>query len=181
VWTHDAHGPLARLPVRAQAWLGRHYAALAARADAARSRRWWSLFRVDAAADSRPRVVWADIGRSPRALVLPSGDPVVPLNSCYVVHCSDETDAWALGAILNSRLAAAWLNAIAEPARGGYRRYLGWTMGLLPLPRDWQQARALLGEPRDVTDEEHLLAAVLTAYRLTRDEVAPLLAWDQWK
>ena len=83
-------------------------------------------------------------GKVPRAAVLPAGDPTVPLNSCYVLSCDDVCDAYALTALLNGPLAAAWLNAIAEPARGGWHRYLAWTVSLLPLPNDWARARSLL-------------------------------------
>ena len=74
---------------------------------------------VDAADARTARVVWADFGRRPSALVLPAGDPTVPLNSCYALPCRDPRDALAVAALLNSPLAAAWLNALAEPARGG--------------------------------------------------------------
>ena len=173
IWTHDATGaPVAKLAERTRAWLLRRYGALTARSDA-RGKRWWSLFRVDAAQNIGPRVVWADIGRNPRALVLPRHDPAVPLNSCYVVRCSDDCDAAALTTILNSRLAAAWLNALAEPARGSYRRYLGWTVGQLPLPRDWLRARLVLAEAFG-GDDTAVSAAMLDAYRLRADAVAAL-------
>jgi hypothetical protein len=178
VWTHDDGGaPLRALPPRARQWLGRHYSTLALRSDAARVRRWWSLFRTDAADATRWRVVWADIGRRPRAAVLPPGDPTVPLNSCYVVRCADEHDAWALAALLNSPLSAAWLNVIAEPARGSYRRYLGWTVGLLPVPLDWERSRAVLAAARD-SDDAALLRATLRAYGLSGASVAALLDCD---
>ena len=175
LWTHDEHGaPLARLPDRARAWLRRRYGELAGRSDAARARRWWSLFRVDAADSGTSRLVWADFGRRPRALVLPAGDPTVPLNTCYMLRCADESDAWTLAALLNSSLAAAWLNALAEPARGGYRRYLGWTVGQFPLPREWERARELLAEaPRD--NDGELLLRVLDAYDLRPSHVAALI------
>jgi hypothetical protein len=156
--------------------LQRRYGDLSARSDAGHARRWWSLFRVDAADSRATRVVWADFGRRPRALVLPAGDPAVPLNTCYVVRCADECDAWALAALLNSRLASAWLNAVAEPARGGYRRYLGWTVGLLPLPTDWTRARRILAAARRA-DDDRLLDAALAAYRLHHSDVAALLEW----
>jgi hypothetical protein len=141
------------------------------------------LFRTDAADCTRTRVVWSDFGRAPRAAVLAAGDATVPLNSCYVMACDDATDALALAALLNGPVAAAWLNAIAEPARGGWHRYLAWTVELLPLPRDWPRARALLapiaerallGQPPTT---EELLAASCHAYRLRREDVAPLVAW----
>ena len=107
----------------------------------------------------------------------------MPLNSCYVLPCADPADAQALAALLNSTLAAAWLGALAEPARGGYRRYLAWTVALLPLPRDWPRARALLSPlaERAARGEEpaagELDAAVLRAYRVRPADMAPLLAW----
>jgi hypothetical protein len=184
VWTHDADGaPLARLPTHAARWLAPWRARLAARTDLRGARSWWSLFRTEGADAEVARVVWSDFGRTPRAALLPAGDPTVPLNSCYVLPCTNPMDALALTAILNSALAAAWLNAIAEPARGGWHRYLAWTVSLLPLPHDWPRAReqlaplterALLGM---VPGGQELLAAVCRAYRLTHAEVAPLLAW----
>jgi hypothetical protein len=144
VWTHDTRGgPMAELAPKSRRWLSRWRRELEARSDG-RGARWWSLFRTEAARHDRARVVWADIGLSPRASVLPSGDPTVPLNTCYVVRTDTDDDAHALAALLNSRIAGAWLGAIAEPARGGYRRFLGWTCARLPVPRDWPRARAVL-------------------------------------
>jgi hypothetical protein len=184
IWTHDESGaPLKSLPPRAARWLGRWRDRLAARTDLRPGIRWWSLFRTGAAAPSRVRVVWADMGRAPRALVLQEGDRTVPLNSCYVLPCRELDDARAIAALLNSSIAAAWLGVLAEPARGGYRRYMAWTVSLLPLPRDWIRARALLaplaergaaGDPPSVAE---LDAAVLRAYHVRPTDVAPLLAW----
>ena len=186
VWTHDTRGmPVERLPPGAARWLTPWRRQLVARADS-RSGRWWSLFRTDAARTDHPRVLWADLGRAPRATILERGDPTVPLNSCYVAICADDVDALTLAAILNSPVAEAWLGALAEPARGGYRRFLGWTMALLPLPKDWARARSILapvasdamrgvctgGELRDV-----LLQETLAAYGVSHDDMAPLLAW----
>jgi hypothetical protein len=186
VWTHSLRGmPLDRLPPSATRWLTPWRRQLTARADS-RTDRWWSLFRTDAARSDRPRVLWADLGRAPRATVLERGDPTVPLNSCYVAICADDIDARTLAAILNSPIAEAWLAALAEPARGGYRRFLGWTMALLPLPADWARARSILapiadaalrgtcagGELRDM-----LVHETLSAYGISHDELAPLLAW----
>ncbi|HKW46117.1 MAG TPA: N-6 DNA methylase [Gemmatimonadaceae bacterium] len=185
VWTHAASGAaLDRLPPHAARWLTPWRRQLAARADA-RDARWWSLFRVDGARQDRSRVVWADLGRGPRATVLPANDCSVPLNSCYVAICQDDTDALTLTAILNSPLAEAWLAALAEPARGGYRRFLGWTMALLPLPLDWKHARAALAPiaERAMHGEEHtairdeLSHQTLAAYRVRHDDMAPLLSW----
>ncbi len=183
IWTHDANGPRQSLPTRTERWLSGWKRQLASRSDAHRRSRWWSLFRTEGAATSHARVVWGDVGREPRACVLPAGDARVPLNTCYVSRCRDATDAFAFAALLNGPLARAWLDSLAEPARGGYRRYLGWTMSLLPVPNDWDRARGLLaplGEAgcagRAPTDHD-LLDASLAAYGVDRRTVAALIAW----
>jgi hypothetical protein len=184
LWTHELAGrPIHALPEGAARWLAPWRARLRSRTDLHGSAAWWMLFRTEGADCSRTRVVWSDFGRVPRAAILAAGDPTVPLNSCYVLPCDDPRDALALAALLNSPLAAAWLNAIAEPARGGWHRYLAWTIALLPLPRDWPHARdllaplaerALLG---DIPADPELLAAACRAYRVRSADVLPLIAW----
>ena len=116
-------------------------------------------------------------------MVVGANDRLVPLNTCYVVSCSTLDDAHGLAALLNSSLVAAWLNVVAEPARGGYRRYLGWTMSLLPLPSDWERARECLAPlgaralSGDVPSEEELLAGALHANEMTLADIQPLLSW----
>ena len=183
IWTHDSAGsPLRTLPPHAQRWLARSRRALERRSDS-RSDRWWSLFRVESACARSPRVIWADFGRSPTAAILEADDPTVPLNTCYSVTCPDISDALAFAAILNSRIAAAWLAAIAEPARGGYHRYLGWTIARLPVPVDWPRAvgmlapiaqRARTGFP---PADDELDAIVLASYDLDAAALDPLLDW----
>lgn len=183
LWTHDAKGaPMRVLPERAHRRLSKWRRQLEQRSDG-RGGPWWALFRTEAARNDRARVVWGDIGRTPRALVLPTGDLTVPLNTCYVVRTPSDDDAHALAALLNSTLGAAWLSALAEPARGGYRRFLGWTCARFPVPRDWERARGILASigrsavdgvepnPWELTD------AVLEAYQLPHSAVAALLSW----
>ena len=184
LWTHDATGaPLVALPTRTATALARWRRALLARSDARQTPRWWSLFRIDGARFDAPRVVWSDIGREPRAAILESGDATVPLNSCYVVRCAELRDADAFAALLNGPLARAWLNAVAEPARGGYHRYLGWTVSLLPIPADWARARDILApfaeRARDgfKPSENDLFDASLEAFDIDRDDVEPLVEW----
>jgi hypothetical protein len=184
IWTHDAAGTALRsLPLRASRWMSAWHRQLSSRTDARDKTRWWSLFRTEGAAADLPRVVWGDVGREPRASVLLAGDSRVPLNTCYVSRCRDVRDAFALAALLNGPLARGWLDSLAEPARGGYRRYLGWTMSLLPVPVDWSRACELLaplGEAgargRPPSDQE-LLDAALTAYGADRKATAAMVAW----
>ncbi len=184
IWTHDLPGrPLRSLPAGAARWLAPWRRQLVNRTDLRSGGAWWTLFRTEAADFSRPRVVWSDFGRTPRAALLPAGDQTVPLNSCYVIACDDHVDALALTALLNSPVAAAFLNAIAEPARGGWKRYLAWTLALLPIPLDWGHARSVLAPIAerarfgDVPTADHLLMAACRAYRIRRSDVAPLVAW----
>ncbi|MBA3853233.1 MAG: hypothetical protein C0503_02400 [Gemmatimonas sp.] len=185
LWTHDARGtPLASLPTEAHRRLSRWRRQLEQRSDG-RGGPWWALFRTEAARADRARVVWGDIGRSPRALVLPQGDRTVPLNTCYVVRAATDDDAHALAVLLNSSVGTAWLAALAEPARGGYRRFLGWTCARFPVPRDWPRAVRLLAplgrEAAEgmVPDVWTLTERVLEAYAIDHGAVAPLLSWHQ--
>ncbi|HEX6965365.1 MAG TPA: DNA methyltransferase [Gemmatimonadaceae bacterium] len=185
IWTHGDDGaPIPQLPTHAERWLTHWQRVLAARSDAHGRAPWWALFRTATASSSAPRVVWADFGRAPRALVLPAGDSTIALNSCYVLPCRDLTDASAFAALLNSPLAAAWLHMLAEPARGGYKRYLAWTVALLPVPRHWSVARRLLAplaeraRRGDEVSDTELLDAALHAYRVRPTDVAPLIAWS---
>ncbi len=189
IWTHEASGverapPLAALPPHAASWLGRWRHQLAARSDTRGQLPWWALFRTESASATHPRVVWPDLGRTPRATLIPAGDATVALNSCYVARAADLADAHALTALLNSAVVAAWLNILAEPARGGYRRYMGWTVGLLPLPQPWEETRSVMaplaaaaldGAP---PSEAQLTETVAAAYGLDLDALHPLLSWS---
>jgi len=183
VWTHhDDLQPRRALPPRCGHWLAHWRRTLERRADVGSRDRWWSLFRLDGAGAGW-RVVWGDVGRAPRAVVLTPGDDTVPLNSCYVVRAPSGDDADALAAWLNAPLAVAWLGAIAEPARGGYHRFLGWTMARLPLPLDWPVARSLLAPAGRAAREGAVLspaelhALSLRAFRVSAASVEPLITW----
>lgn len=185
VWTHDDDGEAVKhLPPFTRKWLGNWRHRLERRSDASGKPRWWMLFRTESANSQRPRVVWADIGKKPRAVVIPAGDPTVPLNTCYVTRCRDLIDAHSFAALLNSPLTAAWLNSIAEPARGGYSRYLGWTMALLPTPLHWTRAREILGPigeaaSKGVVPADHeLVSATLDAFQIQHADVESLMTWS---
>ena len=106
----------------------------------------------------------------------------VPINSCYGVRLHDPIDALALAALLNAPTTTAWLSLVAEPARGGYHRFLGWTVLALPMP-PWHHARELLAplaakaRRGEAVSTEMLHRTTLEAYGLSHAAVAPLLAW----
>ena len=129
------------------------------------------------------RVVWSDIARAPRATVLPPDDPTVPLNTCYTLLAPHLVDALAFSALLNAAPVGAWLSAIAEPARGGYHRFMAWTIARLPVPADWPRARdilapiamaAMAGSPPDART---LALAAADAYRVRLSRLVPLMDW----
>lgn len=183
----DTLSVLPTLPADLSAWLGPWRNRLVQRSDvrASRSKPWWSLFRTDGARSHTPRVVWSDFGRAPKAAVLPQGSPVVPLNTCYVLSAPTDEDALALAALLNSAAVAAWLGGLAEPARGGWRRFLGWTVAQLPLPRDWRRAVELLVPLAErawqgsAPDPAELWHAVADAYLVRPTTLRALIEWDQ--
>ncbi|MEO5590421.1 MAG: hypothetical protein ABIS03_12600, partial [Gemmatimonadaceae bacterium] len=186
LWPHDEQGsPLTELPPLAGRWLAGWRTLLERRSDAGHRREWWEIFRTESADDSLPRVVWSDFGKRPRAAVIQAGDRSVPINTSYVVRCPHSDDAHALTALLNSSIVAAWLNVIAEPARGGFRRYLGWTVSLLPIPVDWARAKALLAPisigaaEGQVPADNELTEAVLGAYDIPHNHAAALVAWNR--
>jgi hypothetical protein len=186
LWPHgDDNAPCRQLTPLARQWLFPHRDQLAMRSDLRARLPWWTLFRTESARFDRARVIWADFGLVPRAMAIQAGDKIVPLNTCYVAECGRLDDARALASLLNSPLAAAWLNVLAEPARGGYHRYLGWTMSLLPLPTQWERARGELAHlckramSGDVPTDAELLEAAVAAYGLSIEELEPLLSWER--
>jgi hypothetical protein len=186
VWPQLQSGlPRRDLPELARKWLAPFRDQLAARSDLHGSFPWWTVFSTESARNDTPRVIWADFGTRPRAIAVEAGNPAVPINSCYATACRTPEDAHALATLLNSPIAAAWLNVLAEPARGGYRRYLGWTVSLLPLPKDWDYARSQLAPlgaratAGDFPSDAELLAAAVECYQLKLVDLEPLLSWNR--
>ena len=184
IWTHDNRGaPLAALPPLTARWLARWRRRLAARTDARAGAAWWTLFRTPAAVRRDARVVWADMGRAPRALLLPAGDPTVPLNSCYVVPCDDATTrsrsprcstphSPLRGCTCSpSRRAAATIATSAGRWRSSRCRAIGAARARCS--RRSPSVRSS-GEPPTACE---LLDVTTRAYRLRAADVAPLVAW----
>jgi hypothetical protein len=195
IWPHDDDGEvLASLPRATRGHLQRHQRLLKRRIDLRPGSPYWSLFRV------RPekwalRVAWRDIAPAPEAAVVPPQlrflddfAPVISLNTVYQITAASGEDAHLLAAVLNSTVARAYLRAIAERASGGYFRFLGWTVALLPFPerpdaavvtqcaqvsREAHAAAGLAGDGQDRLD-----AAVATLYGLTADDLHVLRAFD---
>jgi hypothetical protein len=131
LWTHGADGsPLAELPRHLRARLENHEARLRRRADY-RAGPPWQLFRT-ALGLAQYRVVWPDLNRRLEAVVPPA--PFVPLNTVYGIATRDAADAVALAALFNSRWLTALARVVADPARGGFRRFNARVVRDLPVP-----------------------------------------------
>ncbi len=197
VWTHDDIDGrvLARLPEAAESHLRKHRLRLQNRVDLRPGQPYWTLFRTGASSSRGRRVVWRDIAARPEAAVvqpripfLTCRYPVVSLNTVYQIAAVSEEDAHLLAAVLNSTVARAYLKAFAERASGGYFRFLGWTVALLPFPvlpdaaaserciRISQTAHAAAGldDKQEVELDEH----VARLYRLSRGELQELREFD---
>ena len=131
LWTHGADGrPLARLPRELDERLSRHEERLRRRADY-KAGPPWQLFRTGLGFAAH-RVVWPDIGRRLAAAV-PAAE-LVPLNTVYGIRTRDAADAAALVALFNSCWLTALARLIADPARGGFRRFNARVVRGLPVP-----------------------------------------------
>jgi hypothetical protein len=114
--------------------------------------------------------------------------PIISLNTVYQITAASGEDAHLLAAVLNSTVARAYLKAIAERASGGYFRFLGWTVALLPFPKNpdavvrrlcvklSQDAHAAAGLCDDARGRLDELVARL--YGLSSDELEVLRSFD---
>src|SRR6266511_303055 len=131
LWTHRADGtPFDRLPRELTERLSGHEGRLRRRADY-RSGPPWQLFRTGLASAPH-RVIWPDLGRRLSAAV-PAPDGV-PLNTVYGIATRDSADAAALAALFNSCWLTALARLVADPARGGFRRFNARVVRGLPVP-----------------------------------------------
>ncbi|OIP38791.1 MAG: hypothetical protein AUK47_11140 [Deltaproteobacteria bacterium CG2_30_63_29] len=136
LFTHAEDGSaLPALPPRLAEALGARHAELAKRADLRSTMPIWSLFRVHSDLFA-PKVVWRDISQQLEAAFIPANEALLPLNTAYYTAVKDADEGYLLAALLNSGPARRLAAAIAEHARGDYRRYFSWVVGLLPWPFD---------------------------------------------
>jgi len=164
LWPHDLSGrPLERLDGPLAERLVPCLDRLKRRADY-RGGPAWQLFRTRLAVVEH-RVIWPDLSRELMAVVPPPD--VVPLNTVYGIATRTAEDAHALAALFNTRWCTALARLMADPARGGYRRFNARVVGQLPLPTADQAAWSALAdhgrrcEPADALTAElyHLDAA----------------------
>ena len=131
LWTHGTDGlPLTRLSGDLAARLSYYEERLRRRADY-RAGPPWQLFRTSLGLAPH-RVVWPDLARRLTAAV--PAPELVPLNTVYGIATRDWADAVALAALLNSCWLTALARLVADPARGGFRRFNARVVRGLPIP-----------------------------------------------
>jgi hypothetical protein len=67
----------------------------------------------------------------------------IPLNTCYVAAALNRETALTVAGVLNSCWARALTYAIADEARGGYRRINARVAGQMPVPKPGPQRSTL--------------------------------------
>ncbi|MFQ5550406.1 MAG: hypothetical protein ACE5FJ_04120, partial [Gemmatimonadales bacterium] len=172
VWCYDSSlAPLRMLPAQLNRYFMRKTAVLSRRADY-RGGELWTLVRVESLT-RRFLVVWADIAKRPRAVVIDGrGRGSVPLNSCYVAGFDDGDLAHAVCTVVNSVWSEALVRMFGDEARGGYRRMNARVAARVPIPTRSDAIRRLgeLGmrcHSHEIPGHE-IDAAVATALRLPR-------------
>ncbi|HUP44403.1 MAG TPA: N-6 DNA methylase [Thermoanaerobaculia bacterium] len=87
------------------------------------------------------KVAWKDVSRGMAAVVLPesvvaSGHtfPLVPNQTLYSVDAATLDEAYAIAGLLNSVVADALLQSVAERAKDDHYRYFGRTVAKVPFP-----------------------------------------------
>jgi hypothetical protein len=142
--------PLTRLPTEVLELLAPHDERLRRRADY-RGGAAWQLFRTSLGL-APYRVIWPDIAKRLAAAV-PERD-AVPLNTVYGIATRDACDALALAALFNTTWITGLARLVADPARGGFRRFNARVIRGLPIPASgpvWDQLarRGSRCEPAD--------------------------------
>ncbi|MFU8803088.1 MAG: Eco57I restriction-modification methylase domain-containing protein, partial [Bradymonadaceae bacterium] len=158
--------PIPDLPGALRAHFESHRTRLEARSDHRLTGPLWQLFRLheELAAE---KVVWRDFSMELEAAVAPT--EMIPLNTVYFLPAPSPEGARLLADLLMSSPVRALALALAERARGRWRRHLAWVMRMLPLPQPALDA-VLNG------DTENLLVSP-ALFGLDEDELLELDAW----
>ena len=81
----------------------------------------------------RPKILWADISRSPRFFLDAAGE-IVPRHSVYYLVPKDPADLGSLYEYLGSDAAVSWLKSHCQRALRGYLRLQSSVVRQLPVP-----------------------------------------------
>jgi len=181
IWAYDsAMQTLEDLPALARAYMRSVARPLRARADY-RAGPLWTLFRLTGAGEPW-RVLWPDIARTPRAVVLDAtaASHAIPLNTCYVASTPSREAAHVVATVMNSTWARAIVRATADEARGGYRRHNAHVIARIPIPQSSRAQHRLAALGMDAHEhgdypQDQLDHAVADALQLPPDVRAALV------
>jgi hypothetical protein len=194
LWVHGNGGAATGAPPRLQKYLDRHRVRLQSRTGLRPGAHEGQLFRVTPELLG-PKVAWHDLAETLHAVALPATFasplgrlPVVPLNTVYFIAAADDTQALRLAALLNSLPVRVFARSIAERAKDARMRFFAWTIGVLPLPPDWERAPGLLSISREAhaaggLDDERARAlndCVAGLYALADSDMNALAEFDAW-
>lgn len=145
------------------------------------------------------KVVWSDLASDLRAAAVPDSMrgvmglqvPVVPLNTVYFIATSSAEESMLLAAFMNSLPLRLFARSIAERAKDAHFRFFAWTVGVLPLPRDWRTnacAPRLAAISRTAhargaclpVERDELDRLVARAFGLSDAQFAELVRFDDW-
>lgn len=138
LWCYAPEGPLPRLPSTLQDYFERRATQLTARADHDPHGALWQLFRVRADVDAA-KVAWRDMSVFLEPVEMGPGP--VALNTVYYVPFDDTAEAAGFARWMGSSVVRAAAYALAERARGGWRRHFAWVIQLLPVPNPHERWR----------------------------------------
>jgi hypothetical protein len=193
LWTPRNDDPAATAPPRLRRFLQRHAGRLKQSADEL-----GALHRLSPHTLGH-KVVWSDLATDLRAAAVPLSvrtavgldAPLVPLNTVYFIAAASDREALLLSAYLNSLPVRVFARTIAERAKDGHFRFFAWTVGILPVPRQWRAGptadrltdiarRARAGGGIDAAERAELDALVAAGYGIDRAGMTALAEFDAW-
>lgn len=177
LWPYDTELRIEEdLPEDIRSYFEQHRSALEERADFNASRPLWQLFRLKEGL-VKPKVVWRDL--SPRLEAAPATAEAIPLNTVYFLPFETGDRAREMAAFLNSEPVRSFAHALAERARGGWRRHFAWVIRMLPVPEDFVVALGDSSRPFQSGGEEAKREAdwVAGAFQLDASAVGTLREW----
>jgi hypothetical protein len=174
IWTHDGNGDvLNNLPTNAAQYFAREdkKTRLTNRDDYKKGMPLWTIFRVSKN-KLEQKAAWHELSRKMEAVFLPriyhdqvlGEKPLIVLQTVYFISSADEKFCPKMVLLLNSKPVRAFIKSFAERARGGYFRHISWTVGLIPLPKSFDEL------PSNLRNKSKIDEVISKAYGLTSEE-----------
>ncbi len=131
LFCYDGAAPMDRVPKVLEDYFAGHARRLQQRSDFDRRGPLWQLFRVRDDTQA-PKVAWRDMSVLLDPVVVAAD--FVPMNTVYYAPFDDPAAAAGFARWMASIPVRAVAYALAERARGGWRRHFAWVVRMLPVP-----------------------------------------------